>query len=152
MAAFETKHFGNISFDPQAIIEFPRGLPGFEERRKFLALEFEHSKPLVFLQSLEDPGICFVTAPVRAVEPEYVLRVSEEDLRLLGLDPARQPRIGPDVLCLSVVSIEESGTTANLLAPIVVNVRNLQAVQAIGPESVYSHRFPLVVEEATVCS
>jgi flagellar assembly factor FliW len=160
MLSFETKDFGPVGYEPEATIEFACGLPGFEDRRRFLALEFAASKPLVFLQSLEEPGLCFITAPVLAVDPEYVLRVSPEDLCDLGFSSARQPRIGTDVLCLAVLSPQENGTTANLLAPIVVNIGTLKAVQAIAPDSGYSHQFPLVAEkvaeelaeEAAVCS
>jgi len=65
----------------------------------------------------------------------------------LGLNSTRQPRIGDDVLCLSVLSIRETGPTANLLAPIVVNLRNRKAVQAVAPESDYPHQFALMPQE-----
>jgi flagellar assembly factor FliW len=67
--------------------------------------------------------------------------MSAEDIRLLGL--WRAPRIGEDVLCLAVLSIRPEGPTANLLAPVVVNLRNRLAVQAVAPDSEYSHRHPL---------
>ena len=48
-----------------------------------------------------------------------------------GFPLTRQPRIGEDVLCLTVLSIRETGPTANLLAPMVVNLHNRKAVQAM---------------------
>jgi flagellar assembly factor FliW len=51
-----------------------------------------------------------------------------------------------------VLSIRETGPTANLLAPIVVNLRNRRAVQAVAAESDYSHQHALMPEEASVCS
>ena len=152
MPDFETSNFGRISCEVEWAIEFPSGLPGFEERRRFAALKFDESAPLVFLQSLEDPGLCFITLPILAVDPQYRLAVSGEDLRHLGLPPERQPCIGQDILCLTVISVRESGPTANLLAPIVVNLRTLKAVQAVAPESEYSHQHLLLPEEAPVCS
>ena len=47
--------------------------------------------PLIYLQSLEDPGLCFITMPILAVDPRYRLRVSGEDLDKLGLTRERQP-------------------------------------------------------------
>jgi flagellar assembly factor FliW len=152
MPDFETSSLGRISYEPEWTIEFPSGLPGFEERRRFAAIKFEDSAPLVFRQSLEDPALCFITLPVLAVDPQYRLEVSGDDLGHLGLSPGKQPRIGTDVLCLTVVAIRESGPTANLLAPIVVNPRNLKAVQAVAPESEYSLQHALLPEEAPVCS
>jgi flagellar assembly factor FliW len=146
----DTTHFGPVARDPEAAIQFPAGLPAFENERGFVLLEMSACAPLVFLQSLADAGLCFITLPVGCVDPEYRLRVSEEDLGQLGFAPERQPAIGPDVVCLAVISVHENGPTANLLAPIVVNVDTLKAVQAIGPESGYSHQHPLVRPETAV--
>jgi flagellar assembly factor FliW len=144
----ETNNFGKISFEPESELEFPRGLPGFDNRKRFVAVRFVESDPLVYLQSVEDPALCFITAPVQSVDPKYRLKVSTEDLEQLGLPMARQPRIGEDVLALTVVSIRESGPTANLLAPVLVNLRNRKAVQAVSEEPGYSHQYALLPEDA----
>jgi flagellar assembly factor FliW len=151
MPVARTTSFGQVSYDAGAVIEFPRGLPGFDRRRRFLAVRFPDSDPLVFLQSLEDAALCFITLPVLAIEPRYRLEVSAEDLVLVALPEGRRPRIGEDVLCLAVISIHPEGPTANLLAPVVVNLQNRRAVQAVAPEPRYSHRQPLG-QEAAVCS
>ena len=148
----ETKNFGKISFEPESELEFPCGLPGFDSSRRFVAVRFAESDPLVYLQSLDNPDLCFITMPILSIDPLYRLKVSGEDLDQLDLPQARQPRIGEDVLCLTVLSIRESGPTANLLAPIVVNLHNRKAVQAVAPESDYSHQFVLMPDEASVCS
>jgi flagellar assembly factor FliW len=152
MPDFETTSFGRISYEPEWAIEFPSGLPGFEDRRRFAAVKFEETAPLIFLQSLEDPALCFITLPILVVDPKYHLAVSGEDLGQLGLSPGKQPRIGTDILCLTVIAIRESGPTANLLAPIVVNLHNLMAVQAVAPESEYPLQHVLLPEGASACS
>ena len=152
MPSLETKNFGTISYELESAVEFPAGLPGFEERRLFLALRYPDTEPLVFLQSLEDPGLCFLTLPVLAVDPHYQLRVRAEDRERVGLPTGRPLRFGEDVLCLVVLSLRESGPTANLLGPVVINLGNRKAVQAVAPESGYSHQYALVPEEAPVCS
>ena len=113
MPSFETTSFGKLSYERDSALDFPCGLPGFEDRRLFLILNFEDSKPLLFLQSLEDPRLCFITLPILAVDPQYHLRVSSEDLARLDLPRERQPLIGRDVLCLTILSLQESGPTAN---------------------------------------
>lgn len=152
MPVIETKNFGKIAFELDSELEFPSGLPGFDSRKRFVAVRFAESDPLVYLQSLEDPALCFITMPILAVDPRYKLRVSCEDLDQLGLSRVRQPRIGEDVLCLTVLAVRETGPTANLLAPIVINLRNRKAVQSVAAESHYSHQFALMPEEASVCS
>ena len=148
MTVLQTKHFGRLSFEPYSELEFPCGLPGFEARKKFVAVHFVENDPLIYLQSVEDPALCFITMPILAADPQYRLKVSGDDLGRLGLNAGRQPRIGDDVLCLTMLSIRETGPTANLLAPIVVNLRNRRAVQAVAPESDYPHQFALMPEKA----
>src|SRR5215469_10442622 len=104
MPLFDTKNFGTITYEPNSIIEFPHGLPGFELRRQFVALTYPHTEPLVFLQSLEDAGLCFVTLPARAIEQQYRLEVSEEDLKAMDLPTRRQPLIGDEVACLAILT------------------------------------------------
>lgn len=148
-----TQHFGLIPYDENAVLVFPHGLPGFEDRCRFLPLTLPGRDPLVFLQSLEDPALCFITLPVLVVEPSYRLEVSREDRALLDLPPFSPPRIGEDVLCLAVISVRPGGATANLLAPIVVNLRNSRAVQAVSPSLAYSHQHALpAAQEASPCS
>ena len=151
MPVLETTNFGPVSFAPESVFEFPRGLPGFEERRHFVPVQTPQTAPMVFLQSLEDPSLCFITLPVLALDPRYHLQIVEEDLEVLEWLADQQPRIGKDVLCLAVLSVRETGSTANLLAPLVVNLANRKAVQAVAPASNYSHQHDLVAPEAAVC-
>lgn len=151
MAVIETRRLGAICYESDAVIDFPRGLPGFEDRRQFLAVRLPGRDPLVFLQSLEDEGLCFITAPVGAVEPVYRLEVNREDLEALRLPANRKPVIGRDVLCLAVLSVRETGPTANLLAPVLVNLRNRVALQAVCVSGGYSHQHPLAAPGAPSC-
>ena len=152
MASFDSQHFGTIGYEPSSILEFPNGLPGFEQQRRFVTLTFPHTRPLVFLQSLDDAALCFITLPVLAIDRNYHLVVSEEDLKSVGLAPKRQPRIGEDVACLAVLRLQPGNATANLLAPVVINIRPLKAVQAIAPDCRYSHQHVLQAAEAMACS
>lgn len=143
-----TKYFGTISYEECSVLQFPSGLPGFESERRFLSLEQPAHQPLVFLQSLSNPDLCFVALPAQAVEPSYELEMDESDLHALGVDTAN----GTDLLKLALVTISESGMTANLLAPIVINTANLRAVQAISPSQNYSHLHPLGEAWEMACS
>jgi len=131
---------------------FPDGIPAFEQEKRFLALRQRINEPMVFLQSLANPDLCFATLPVLAACPQYRLHMAPEDLRALGLEKGRQPVIGREVICLAILSLEENTPpTVNLLAPIVVNLRTLRGRQAIQADSPYSHREVLPLREAA-CS
>lgn len=148
MARCMTRYFGEMDYDESAVIEFPHGLPGFENRKRFLALEQNRQKPLVFLQNLEDPGLCFVTLPVGAVDPHYELRMTEADRELAGFESGREARLGEEAICLVILTITETGVTANLLAPVVINLLTRKAVQAIAPDMRYSHQTPVHPRES----
>jgi len=148
----QTRYFGPVEYEEASVLVFPEGIPAFEQERRFLLLRQPVNEPLVFLQSLDTPDLCFVTLPAAVVAPGFRLRLSPEDLQALEFETDRQPRVGADALCLVVLSLEErKPPTVNLLAPIVVNVRTLRARQAIQPESGYSLREPLPLREAA-CS
>ncbi len=140
---FVTEQFGNVSYSPEQVIEFPQGLPAFEDEREFIPIERPNLAPVVFLQSLSRPGLVFITLPVQVVDAAYKLEMSPEDLETLNLPPDRQPRPGNDVLCLVVITVGEASTSANLLAPIVVNLKTNKALQAIQVDTAYSHQHPL---------
>jgi flagellar assembly factor FliW len=138
----ETKYFGTLSYEPPAVIEFPAGLPGFAHCRQFLPIEDAARRPLIFLQSLEDTELCFLTLRVEAVDPGYLLKMSPEDLALAGFDAL--PALGAEALCLAVITaFAGEMPTVNLLAPIVVNRATRRAVQSVRDDSVYGCRHPL---------
>jgi flagellar assembly factor FliW len=73
-------------------------------------------------------------------DPAYQLAVCTDDLEALGLRVDRQPAIGVDVLVFALLSIQENApTTANLLAPVVINLSTRHGLQAIRYDAVYSH-------------
>jgi len=151
MPCIRTKCFGEMEYSTDAVYRFPHGLPGFETECDFLFLEQPATHPLMFLQSIATPEVCFILLPVLAADPDYKLSLSEEDLALLHLPPGRQPGIGEDVLCAALVcatSEEPCGPTVNLLAPVVVNLEEQIGIQAIQTQTKYSHRHPLIPRES----
>jgi flagellar assembly factor FliW len=147
-----TKYFGPVAYEETNVLKFPAGLPGFEDERRFLSLEQAAHAPLVFLQSLTTPDLCFVALPASSIEPSYELEVEDGDLELLGIDRSRRPDFGQVLLKLALVTIAQDGISANLFAPVLINTLNLLAVQAMSPSRRYSHAHPLADIPETVCS
>jgi flagellar assembly factor FliW len=153
MPTIDTKYFGAMSFEEGSCFEFPWGLPAFEDEHRFLPVEMPDHKPLLFLQSTSTPSLCFIALPVLAADPAYKLAVNADDLQALELAADRQPEIGSEVLLLTLLSIRENApSTANLLAPVVVNLANRRAIQAIRLDRTYSHEQPLAVRLREECS
>lgn len=149
MPVVNTRRFGPLEYDESWVVSFPSGLPGFEHETRFVLLERPEWAPIVFLQSLADAELCFLAAPVSALDPGYCLSVTPEDLRKLSLDEERQPVPNAQVLCLALLCAPENGPlTGNLLAPVVVNLQARIAVQAVRMDARYSHQHAIRAEAA----
>jgi len=125
----ETVNFGVVELDEKEIIYFPEGLPGFEENRKFALLGYDASlsSPFFFMQSVENPGLCFVVTDPFAIYANYEVNVDEEDVRLLEItDPNT-------VMTLAIVVIPENirEMRVNLKAPVIINIEKRLGKQII---------------------
>jgi flagellar assembly factor FliW len=151
---FISEHFGVLRYQPDQVITFPEGLPAFEDEREFLLIERPSTAPVVFLQSLRRPGLAFITLPAGFVEPPFQLEAAPEDLQALDLPAGTLPVPGPQLLCLAIVTVADGKSpTANLMAPVVINLRNRLARQIIVCGSPYSHQHPLVLPSGeALCS
>jgi flagellar assembly factor FliW len=147
MTICKTRFHGPVSFRPEDVLEIPLGLFGFAEETRFLLLEVPSSRPVVFVQSICSPKLCFISLPVQIVDNAYALSLSGPDLELLGYSAATPPRPGEDVLCLALLTIRgKEETTANLLAPLVIDIRAHRGVQVL-MNSGYSHQHPFLIPE-----
>jgi len=141
MLSVQTKYFGILSCREEEVFEFPRGLPAFEDEKHFVLIELPENAPLVFLQSLTHSTLCFLAFPVLVADRDYRLAVAVEDLTALNLDRERQPELGREVLVLALVSLPDKFSgTANLMAPVVLNLKTHRGLQAIRQDRVYSHQ------------
>lgn len=145
MPSLATKYFGTLSYADESVFRFPQGLPAFEQEKAFVLIEWPGGEsperaPLVFLQSMARTSLCFVALPVPVIDKDYHLAIAPEDLQALGLAPSRQPALGTEVIVLALLSLrDELVATANLMAPLVLNVKTRSGLQAIRRDSVYSH-------------
>jgi flagellar assembly factor FliW len=147
MPSIETKYFGAMPYSDGIVYEFLHGLPAFEDEKRFLLIEAPNGGPLIFLQSMKQASLCFVAFPIRIVDQGYEPAIALEDLEELGLDVTRQPDLGAEVLVLALLSLDAKAMpTANLMAPVVFNLKTRGGLQAIRRDFRYSHQYPLSVQ------
>jgi flagellar assembly factor FliW len=143
MPICETKFHGPISFEQEQVLQVPAGLFGFPEETEFLLLELPSSRPIVFMQSVRSSMLCFISLPVQVIDPDYRLSIGDENLKQFGYTVDRPPVMGKDLLCLALLSTgEKRATTANLLAPVVIDIANHHGMQVI-VNFPYSHQHAL---------
>jgi flagellar assembly factor FliW len=122
---------GEIEWEPSNEIFFPNGLPGYEREHKLIPVEVPAQRPLVYLQSVENPGVCFLCLPVLGIDPGFELRLSEDERTALAMPEDLSPALGADVLCLAFLIPSGSTVKTNLAAPIVINLHNSRGVQCV---------------------
>jgi flagellar assembly factor FliW len=122
---------GDVDADPQCELLFPLGLPGFENHTQLLPVEIPAQRPLLYLQSLSDPAICFIALPVYVIDPAFELDLTDEERITLGLAAGTRPVIGADVLCVALLMPSNQSVQANLGAVVVINLHNRRGVQCV---------------------
>lgn len=123
----ESPRFGTLDIEPSKIIEFPHGLPGFEDFRRFSLFHPEGEEPkYVILQSLDDAAIAFHVTDPALLGFSYEVELDDEEAAAIGLTDQR------DAAVLVMLSKQEGqGLHANLKAPLVINVRTQRGLQHI---------------------
>jgi flagellar assembly factor FliW len=138
----ETVKFGEIEIEEEKIIYFPDGIIGFPEYKRYVLLEEKKDSPLKFLQSTEKPGLCFVVIDPFYFYPEYEFEISDEVEVELEIEDAND--VG--VLCIVTIPEQIYLVSANLLAPIVLNLKKKKARQIILEGEKYTTKHYIIEE------
>ena len=135
----ETIRFGNVEIDESKLITFDDGIPGLEVFKRYALLQFEESYPIIWLQSVDEGGICLPVLDTFAVLTGYVFDIDDEDVSALELG-------GPEelhVVSVLVIPDDIQRMTVNLAAPIIINTVKGKAKQILLSGSDYNVRAPV---------
>jgi flagellar assembly factor FliW len=98
---------------------------GFPAHRQFVLVRLNDEGLLYAFTSIEDPELRFLVAPPEPFFPDYAPEIENEVFAALTTkDPDR-------LLVMVVITAGVSETTANLLAPIIVDRDSRRAMQVI---------------------
>lgn len=99
---------------------FPDGIPAFEEAKNFSLYTSKDMEPFVYLKSHEVEDLGFVCIDPFLINKEYLVKITAADLLKLELEKAE------DAVLLSFVTVkpDPKENTANLLAPVILNLKN----------------------------
>ncbi|MBU7006411.1 flagellar assembly protein FliW [Phosphitispora fastidiosa] len=123
----KTRRFGDLTVEEQDIITMIGGLPGFEDNTKYALLDHDEKSPYKWLQSLENSELAFVVMEPFVFFADYQFELSQNDIR--ELEVARPE----DVAVLVILVIPENPTemTANIKAPLVINMAKMKGKQIV---------------------
>ncbi|CAM6054224.1 unnamed protein product [Sphagnum tenellum] len=120
----------------------PQGILGFPDYKKFCLVDPGDDTLILWLQSVENPQIAFPMLEPKIFKPDYAVRLSAVELRELKLENINHSAV------LSILTIPEDVTemTANLKAPLVINLKAQIAKQVILQENEYTIKHPMFKE------
>jgi len=139
----DTPRWGSLEISPEDVIHFETGLAGFPECSEFIVMDHDRSTPIKWLQCIDVPDLSFVIIEPEQIVSSYTVDVPEPVMRKLGWTPDVKPSPA-DVAVFVILNCDSEELTANLRAPVVVNVANRRAIQLILDDPSVSVRYPVV--------
>ncbi len=133
-----TRDFGIIEVQEDAIYEFDDGLYGFEDARKFAIFEKSFDDiSFLYLQCIDSLIPCFLVFEPWELYPDYQPVLTKEDMDICGVDS------NDDLIFLVIASVPDSikDLSINIKSPVVLNPKTRKARQVILQNSDYKVRY-----------
>ena len=136
-----TRIFGEVEIEDSKIINFPNGIIGFPDLKRFTLMHDEEqgTGTIKWLQSIEEPGFAMPVIDPLIVCPDYNPQVDKNELVDIG------DLKDDDLLVLVTVTVPHDLTkmTVNLKGPFIINVADMKASQSIIDNDEYPVKFPI---------
>jgi len=133
-----TSRFGVLSVDEQRIIQFPQGLLGFPNFKRFALIQTGGEKCFFWLQCADDPNLAFVVADPSIFFKDYDVPIRPETMQELDMADVSFAQVL--VICNKV----DQWLTGNLMGPLVINAANCLGQQVVLTEKKWTARQPLL--------
>ena len=126
--------FDDLVYTEKEVFTFQKGLPGFEQYKKFVLAKVPGYEPFEWLVSVEAGRLRFALINPLLFKPDYNPKFTQSHIDGLKLEKAE------DVLVYAIVTLsrDPKHTTANLIGPILVNRTERLGKQIILEDSSYS--------------
>ena len=134
-----TTRFGQVEIKNEDILTFSEGLLGFADLKKFVLLDDPSDEIFAWLQSCEAGAIAFPLLEPEIFADSYNVNMSKGDLEALKISFQK------DAHYFSIITIPEDPTqmTANMKAPIVINMKEKLARQCVLQDNNLAIREPI---------
>lgn len=124
----------------ETIITFPGGLVGCPSWQHFRLMKETDDGVIGLLQSLDETNVSFLVTDPDNVCSDYECELGDEDCELLQVSDTNDLRL----LCtISIRNGDPMQVSANLLGPLVVNLKTGLAKQLVLEDSGYSCQHPI---------
>jgi flagellar assembly factor FliW len=136
-----TKYHGIRQYKEEDVLTFKKGLPGFEDLRKFILFPVEENESFSILHSIENQEVGIVALWAFDIIKDYEIDIDESLVGELNIKEEK------DVVVLNTVTLNSvlENITVNLKAPIVINIKERLGEQIILDKQEYSIKHPLIL-------
>lgn len=140
----QTKYLGEMDIQEENILTFPWGIYGFVDSKKFVVLEIPDNDHIRFLQDIDNSSIAFILITPWDFFEDYDMEITEEELAKIDIYADNKKEM---TVC-NIVTLGHTfrESTANLLAPIIINSSNKKGMQIILNETHYTTKHNLFKE------
>jgi flagellar assembly factor FliW len=138
-----TTRFGDLEIDEAQVFEFPMGLLGFAEQKKYVIIDHSDDSPFKWLQCITEPELAFIITDPHFFMSSYHIEVRQAELHVIS--PVKE-----DDLILSVImTIPENPRemSANLLAPLLFNMDSRRGMQYVLTNQKYGVKYYVFKEQ-----
>lgn len=139
---FKSVYHGEIEYSENQVIAFKKGIPGFQELRKFILVDIKENPMFKLLHSLEDEKLGFIVVSPFSVKEDYEVKLPDELISALKIEKQEE------VIVYNTVTLhtDYKKITTNLRAPFIININNGLGEQLILNNEEYKIKHPLVKE------
>lgn len=144
MRKINTSRFGELEIDEKRVIHFKDGIPAFEDEKEFIILPYDEETPYYFMQSLKTPDLAFLLTVPFLFFPNYTFEIDDDTMEELDIKEKDK------LLYYTLITIPNFSIrymTTNLLAPVVINTKNMKAKQVVLEKSRYTTKERLFPDE-----
>ena len=120
-------------------ILFEKGIPGFEDYKYFNVKNIKDNEKFYSIVSKEDDNIGFISISPFDIKKDYEIDLDDEFVKELDIKSEKDVL----VLCLITLGKTLKDSTANLKAPIIINIKNNRGKQLILQDDKYKIKEPL---------
>jgi flagellar assembly factor FliW len=132
-----TRDLGRITVRQDQIISFSLGLPGLAECRRYALIELPELAPFLYLQSVDRPDLALAVIDPVKLDLDYRLRVNNGVLKELEVTRVQDLKV---LVLLTIPLGRPQEMTANMIAPLLINLKNCWGKQVVLETPRYSHR------------
>ncbi len=126
--------FEDLVYTDEDVITFERGIPGFEQARKFVLTRMPAFEPFEWLVNVESRKLRFAVINPMLFRPDYNPPISQTHID--GLQLAKPEDVA--LYCIVTLQKDPMQTTANLMGPVIINRSKRLGKQIILDDGSYS--------------